>query len=106
MFNLVRSEVGGILGIGELYIYDTSMRLGAYLGFLPTKVYLHAGTRKGAKALGFTNSDALEISELPTEFGRLDPHEVEDVLCIFKDELKKLDLQFNKNEAIKRSWCG
>lgn len=36
-----------IKGIGELYIYDLSLRIGAKLGFLPTKVYLHAGTQLG-----------------------------------------------------------
>jgi hypothetical protein len=37
-------------GVGELYIYDTALRIGAKLGFLPTKVYLHAGTRVGVRA--------------------------------------------------------
>src|SRR5258706_12143867 len=27
-------------GLGELYVYDTSLRLGAKLGYLPEKIYL------------------------------------------------------------------
>lgn len=42
-----------IKGLGELYVYDTALRIGAKVGLLPRRVYLHAGTRVGAKALGF-----------------------------------------------------
>jgi len=48
---------------------------------------LHAGTRTGARALGFaTRAATLDVSELPPEFHALEPHEVKDVLCIFMDK--------------------
>ncbi len=50
-----------VKGIGELYIYDTSLRIGSYLGHLPEKVYLHSGTRKGARNLGYKNKYAIEM---------------------------------------------
>jgi hypothetical protein len=104
---LVETTVGRITGIGELYVYDTSLRIGAKLGLLPAKVYLHAGTHKGARALGFIGAvRTLEMLELPSELQQLEPHEIEDVLCIFKDDLKLIDVKYKKDETIKRSWCG
>ena len=77
-------------GIGELYVYDTALRLGAHLRLLPHEVYLHAGTRRGARALGFDHrSDSIAPDQLPVALHRLRPHEVEDVLCIYKDWLRR-----------------
>jgi hypothetical protein len=76
-------------GIGEPYAYDTSLRIGAKLNRFPTKVYLHAGARVGPKALGLDTTVAtVKVSAFPRELRILEPHEPEDVLCIFKDELK------------------
>jgi hypothetical protein len=36
--------------IGDLAVYDIAHRIGAYLGLEPTLVYLHCGTRVGARA--------------------------------------------------------
>jgi hypothetical protein len=109
LFLLVEKKVREekITGIGELYIYDTNLRIGAKLGLLPTKVYLHAGTRKGARALGFkSRTQTLQVSELPSELRQLEPPEIENVLCIFKDDLKAASVKYTKDEAIRRSWCG
>jgi hypothetical protein len=88
LFILINGLLKSVKGIGEIYIYDTSLRIGANLGHSPKKVYLHAGTRIGAIKLGFVNVDTLEMSELPHEFQQLEPFEVEDILCIFKDKLR------------------
>jgi hypothetical protein len=91
LFTMVERIVEPINGIGELYVYDTSLHIGAKMNLYPTLVYLHAGTRIGAQALGFDGkSRTLEMSALPEELHILAPHEVEDLLCIFKDTLKKL----------------
>jgi hypothetical protein len=72
-------------GLGELYFYDTALRIGAKLGVLPQAVYLHAGTRAGATTLGLiVDGSVLLKSELPELPQKLQPHEVEDVLCIYK----------------------
>ncbi len=77
-----------IEGLGELYVYDTALRISAHLNKMPTKVYLHAGTRIGAAALGLNDkAKTLEVIEFPKELQRLDAHEIEDVLCIYKDKL-------------------
>ena len=96
-----------ISGAGELYVYDTSLRIGAKSNLLPTKVYLHAGTRVGARALGLDGqAKTLEVSMLPPEFRQLEPHEIEDVLCIFKVDLKAAGTKRPEGNIIKRSWCG
>jgi len=77
-------------GVGELYKYDVSLRIGAWLGHMPERVYLHAGTRIGAAALGLDTSDGmLEMSALPPELQRLPACEVEDILCIYKGRFRK-----------------
>jgi len=74
-----------VRGLGELYVYDASLRLGAHLGLAPTLVYLHAGTRLGARALGLGRGRTyLEMHELPLQLQGLSPDEVESFLCIYK----------------------
>lgn len=91
LHSLVCALTANIAGLGELYRYDTCLRLGAYMGLSPTRVYLHAGTRVGAKALGFpANVPHLDSRELPAEFQVLEPYEIEDVLCIYKGPLGEL----------------
>lgn len=107
LLSLVETILEPIGGIGELYVYDTSLRIGARLHLLPKKVYLHRDTRVGARTLGFDGrAKALEVSEMPSELRQLDPHEIEDVLCIFKADLKAIGVKYKKDELAKRSWCG
>jgi hypothetical protein len=88
LFVLISAMLKPIAGIGELYVYDTCLRIGARMNLSPQRVYLHAGTRTGARALGFkAKTNALDVTLFPTEFSELEPHEIEDVLCIFKDYL-------------------
>lgn len=81
----IEQTVLPLYGIGELYVYDTALRIGAHLEKLPTKVYLHAGTRTGARRLGYRGRGPIELSELPKEFQSLPAHQVEDILCIYKN---------------------
>jgi hypothetical protein len=83
---LIEEEIGGIKGIGELTVYDIAHRIGAYFGKTPERVYLHAGVRVGAGALGI-GGDSFDPKVLPKPFARLAPSEIEDCLCIYKDEL-------------------
>ena len=105
LFNIVDAAVDDIPGLGELYVYDTALRIGAKLNLFPARVYLHAGTRQGARALGLdARADALDMADLPREFHVLKPHEVEDVLCIFKSELASS--RQTLGVASRRSWCA
>ena len=74
-----------IRGIGELVVYDTALRIGAWLDIRPARVYLHRGTREGAEAVRIDHRrSTVAVSDLPSSFARLAPHEIEDCLCIFK----------------------
>ena len=84
---LVRDEAGSIRGIGGLTVYDISHRIGAYFGKAPELVYLHAGTKTGARTFSI-GGEAFDPEILPKPFSRLAPAEIEDCLCIYKDELK------------------
>jgi hypothetical protein len=81
--------VGSVHGIGELYIYDTAFRIGAQRGLSPRRVYVHAGVRAGAKNLGLDpgRSGSIAIDALPAPLRALEAYEIEDILCIYKDQL-------------------
>ena len=88
LHTIIETSTLRIKGIGPLYVYDAALRLGAYLRIEPTKVYLHAGTRKGATRLGVPlPAEAISPEALPPEFSHLKAHEIEDLLCIYKDRL-------------------
>lgn len=91
LFDTINAIIRPIPRIGELAVYDTALRIGVRFKHEPTLVYLHAGTREGAAALGIdTARSTAEMTELPKALHRLTPREVEDFLCIYKDDLKQL----------------
>lgn len=83
----VASIARDINGIGELAVYDFSTRIGMYLRIYPKRVYLHAGTRAGAAALGISGKTC-EMRQLPKELRVLSPDEAEDCLCLYASVLK------------------
>jgi hypothetical protein len=88
LHEVVREEIGGVRGIGRLAVYDTALRIAARRGLEPSRVYLHAGTRAGARRLGLDVAcESLAVADLPAPLRQLRPREIEDVLCIYKDEL-------------------
>ena len=76
-------------GLGVLYFYDVAFRIAACRGdsYLPTKVYLHAGTLEGFQRLlpgeRRKPGDVLEMSELPEALQKLESWRVEDFLCYY-----------------------
>ena len=89
LYDLVANVILPIRGIGELTVYDTAVRIAAFRGLKPKRVYLHAGTRVGARALGVSGDrEWIAPHELPMAFRRLRPSEIEDCLCIYKAELR------------------
>jgi hypothetical protein len=46
----------------------------------------------------------LKVSALPKPFRTLAPHELEDILCIFKDDLAQAAII--QPEIVRRSWCN
>ena len=101
--NVVGEAIGGIEGIGALTIYDTALRIAAYRRLSPARVYLHAGTREGARALGISKERPwVSPKDLPAPLRRLRAGEIEDCLCIYKADLQRL----NGGPASKRRRAG
>lgn len=84
-------------GIGPVTTYDVSVRIGAYLGQIPSSVYLHAGVREGWNALlrGLRDIDMGSVESwraepliirgnLPEELRDMPADEVEDFLCCYR----------------------
>ena len=89
LHTLVERECNHIHGAGELLAYDVAYRIGHFLGKEPTLVYLHAGTRIGARCLGFRGK-TIKLHNLPEPvrpLERLTPAQAEDFLCIYNDQL-------------------
>jgi hypothetical protein len=92
LLNLIRKLLEVVHGVDDLYYYDTSFRIGLSLGFKPQRVYLHAGTKEGAKAL-FNNLRgiaSLDMDSLPKPLRELAPYQVEDFLCRYKTNLHEM----------------
>jgi hypothetical protein len=88
LYQNIETIVGDICGLGELYVYDTTIRIGAWLGLAPDEIFVHAGVRTGVRNLGL-DPTRLKISrtELPKAFAAMEAHEIEDIMCIYKDEM-------------------
>jgi hypothetical protein len=84
---LIERQIGKVRGIGDLAVYDIAHRIGAYLRHEPAAVYLHAGTREGARALNFSGK-TIDVRDLPAGLRKLSAAEIEDCLCIYKDALR------------------
>jgi hypothetical protein len=91
-FDDLLSQIEQILSVvnhaGDLYFYDTALRIGTYLGLHPTCVFLQTGARTGAKKLSLGHKTrSLPLSAFPEPFHALAPFEMENVLCIYKQVL-------------------
>ncbi len=84
-----------IKGIAELTKYDVSLGISSSFGMYPDKVYLHAGTKEGARNLGLIKKGHpkkhLALGDIEEGlFDDLKPYEIEDFLCIYKDKFPDL----------------
>jgi hypothetical protein len=78
-------------GIGPMTIYDVAVRFGAWLGLKPEKIYVHAGTSAGLKALGIKpDGHSVPMELLPRILRRKDPDEVEDFLCTYRVAFERM----------------
>ena len=88
-----------IKGFGPLAKYDFCVRFGYKYGVKPEKfVYLHAGTKEGAKSLKRLipelnpreYEEKMPIELLPKVLKELGSIDIENLLCIFKERLSTL----------------
>jgi hypothetical protein len=88
LHQIIEKEILSIFGVGELMVYDTTLRIGSKLGLEPKEVFLHSGTRIGARKLGLSGRQrSVTVTEFPVSLRRLPAREIEDVLCIYKHKL-------------------
>lgn len=102
-------ERNKIKGIGPLTIYDTATMLAFPLGKFPQKVYLHAGTAKGARALGVKGEvvDKQVFVNICPDFQKLTPAEIEDFLCVYSAYLLQDQVVISKIEdRAAKNPCG
>lgn len=113
LWQLVQSAFRPIYGLGELAIYDAAERLRYRLELESEHlIYLHAGARVGARRLAggrLKKESAWGILryDVPIGLRRLCTHEIEDVLCIYKDELLLSPQEFRaRRSGSSGSGCG
>lgn len=81
-------------GVNEMYFYDVAHAIADQLGLDIDAVYLHRGTREGAVNLGLDGKlRTLQVDTLPKPLQRLTPEEIEDFLCVYKDEMHRFRTQ-------------
>jgi hypothetical protein len=90
-------------GIGPVTVYDTAIRIAAFLDIKPHSVYLHAGVRQGLKAMcgallrqGYVESspnevelicrqDKVPVRWFPHPLNGMDADDIEDILCTYRE---------------------
>lgn len=96
LYECLKKNLLPIHGVGKLYVYDAALRLGTYFSLEPTKIYLHAGTLKGARNLNLdTSKESLNIQDLPLHLQKINPKFVEAILCIYKDSFQNGEVMFD-----------
>ncbi|OFX20381.1 MAG: hypothetical protein A2033_13370 [Bacteroidetes bacterium GWA2_31_9] len=81
----ITNNLTSIQGLGDLWSYDTALRIGFNLGVYPNKVYVHAGVRKGVKKIApnIKIKRKMDLSQFPAEMQTLTHYEAENFLCIY-----------------------
>lgn len=86
IFEITESVKKAIYGLGDLWSYDTALRIGFNMDIYPKDVYVQAGVRKGVTKI-FTQKRikgrCFPLSIFPSEIQKLKPHEVENFLCVW-----------------------
>jgi hypothetical protein len=101
LFDIVESYGQRINGIGPVTVYDVSYRIACYLDLPVQSLYLHAGVQEGAQrlyaALGrpmiVADKKRIERRNLPAELRKMDPNDVEDFMCTYREVFPQLDVE-------------
>ena len=89
LFDFLDKQAHTVSGIGPLMVYDTALRIGANIRCLPKDcIYLHAHA-----TIPTIHDFRITRTQLPKELkalGSLKAYEIEDFLCIYHEQVKKL----------------
>lgn len=116
IFDLVEKAFKPVYGAGELAVYDVADRISERLGHSSEHIiYLHAGARVGARRLfggRIPRGDAWGIMrhQVPEAFRDFTNHEIEDILCTYKDDFllppEELRVKWAAEDRTGRGPCG
>ena len=88
LYEWVESITNQVFRLGELVTYDVALRLGMWLNLEPAVVYLHRGSREGAKKFNVSLKEkTATLSTFPPEIQKLGATHAENFLCLYKDRL-------------------
>lgn len=106
--SVVRSATKSVDRFGELAAYDVAYRIGLFQKKSPQKIYLHAGTLKGARGLHISGRavDDRVLHGLCEAFRKLSVAEIENFLCVFKDPLNGKKLKPSRRSNNDCKVCG
>jgi hypothetical protein len=94
LLNAIRTLLTGVPRLQEVYLYDVALRIGSFMSSAsshhPTTVYLHAGSLVGAMNIACVRpavppqNPALPAAAFPHPISTMPPHEIENLLCIYR----------------------
>jgi len=98
LYDIIKECSAAKRQFGQLSIYDSAVRIGAFLGIKPDFVYIHTGVRAGVAVLeekGYTNNQLSNrnyapLKEFPVEMHEMTEISAENFSCKSKEEFKKL----------------
>jgi hypothetical protein len=94
LFDEIGKVSNSISNVGELWRYDTTLKIGFCFNIYPNFVYLQSGAKIGAENLFKRKVNRKELaSSFPIEFRKMQPYEIENFLCIYKNELSNISDQ-------------
>lgn len=86
LFAITEDVKKDIYRLGDLWSYDTALRIGFNLKLYPKNVHVQRGVVKGVKKLFKDQSKMkfpIELKYFSPEFQELQPYEIENFLCIW-----------------------
>ena len=95
IFKLTEKVRKETYGLGDLWSYDTALRIGFNKRVYPEEVYIQRGVLKGIRKLlgNIKLQRHIPLRILPQELQGFEPFEVENFLCLWgKDSIKKSTL--------------
>ena len=94
LYDTLKILLAGIPRLQDMYFYDTALRIGAHLSnsgsHYPVDVFLHRGSLLGAKKIATVaplvprRKPKLSATDFPAPFSGMRPHELENLLCIYR----------------------
>ena len=92
LYIFVKKVAQNVNGFGSLATYDVAIRIAKYCKYEVNEVHFHAGTTKGAIAIGINarEGESMTVDKFPYPFHTLSGDHLENLLCIYKDNLKIL----------------